>query len=92
MKFARANSPESSLGTGIGLGFFAQYAAKQGLFPVELRLALVAICGIIITAFGWRLREKKVTYALLLQGGGVGFYPSKGFIHVDSGRLRTWRS
>lgn len=30
--------------------------------------------------------------ALYLQGGGVGFYPSKGFIHVDSGRLRTWRS
>ena len=29
--------------------------------------------------------------ALYLQGGGVGFYPSKGFIHVDSGRLRAWR-
>jgi len=26
-----------------------------------------------------------------LHGGGVGFYPSKGFIHVDSGRLRKWR-
>lgn len=26
-----------------------------------------------------------------LAGGGVGFYPSKGFIHVDSGRLRFWR-
>ncbi|MFZ6048505.1 YcbK family protein [Pseudomonas sp. CR3202] len=23
--------------------------------------------------------------------GGVGFYPSKGFIHVDVGRVRTWR-
>lgn len=29
--------------------------------------------------------------AAYLQGGGVGFYPSKGFIHVDSGKLRSWR-
>ena len=26
-----------------------------------------------------------------LGAGGVGFYPSKGFIHVDVGRVRTWR-
>lgn len=23
--------------------------------------------------------------------GGVGFYPSKGFVHIDTGNLRTWR-
>jgi len=28
---------------------------------------------------------------LYLSGGGVGFYPAKGFVHVDSGRLRAWR-
>lgn len=28
---------------------------------------------------------------LYLKGGGVGFYPSRNFVHVDSGRLRTWR-
>ena len=27
---------------------------------------------------------------LYLSGGGVGFYPRKGFVHVDSGRLRVW--
>lgn len=26
-----------------------------------------------------------------LGGGGVGFYPHKGFIHLDKGRVRTWR-
>lgn len=26
-----------------------------------------------------------------LQQGGVGFYPSRGFTHLDTGRLRTWR-
>jgi uncharacterized protein YcbK (DUF882 family) len=28
---------------------------------------------------------------LHLRQGGVGFYPSKGFTHLDTGRMRTWR-
>lgn len=28
--------------------------------------------------------------ALALQGGGVGYYPSSDFVHVDVGRVRTW--
>lgn len=27
---------------------------------------------------------------LYLRGGGVGYYATKHFVHVDSGRLRTW--
>lgn len=30
-------------------------------------------------------------YGVWLSAGGVGFYPSKGFTHVDDGRLRAWR-
>lgn len=26
-----------------------------------------------------------------LHGGGLGFYPTKHFIHIDTGRTRTWR-
>ena len=26
-----------------------------------------------------------------LRAGGVGFYPGKGFTHVDDGRLRRWK-
>ncbi len=29
--------------------------------------------------------------ALSLRGGGVGYYPRSGFIHMDTGRVRTWR-
>lgn len=29
--------------------------------------------------------------ALYLQGGGVGFYQTKEFVHVDDGRRRFWR-
>lgn len=28
---------------------------------------------------------------LYFHGGGVGFYPQRGFVHLDTGRLRTWR-
>lgn len=28
--------------------------------------------------------------ALLLARGGVGYYPRSGFVHVDTGRVRTW--
>ncbi|MFZ5669467.1 MAG: DUF882 domain-containing protein [Pseudomonadota bacterium] len=28
--------------------------------------------------------------ALALQGGGVGYYPDSGFVHVDIGPVRTW--
>lgn len=28
--------------------------------------------------------------ALSLRGGGVGYYPKSGFVHVDTGRVRTW--
>jgi uncharacterized protein YcbK (DUF882 family) len=28
--------------------------------------------------------------ALALGGGGVGYYPRDGFVHVDTGRVRHW--
>jgi len=28
--------------------------------------------------------------ALSLKAGGVGYYPSSDFIHVDVGRVRRW--
>lgn len=30
-------------------------------------------------------------FGMWLGGGGVGWYPSKGFIHLDKGRVRAWR-
>lgn len=29
--------------------------------------------------------------ALMLQGGGVGYYPGSDFVHVDVGRIRQWQ-
>jgi uncharacterized protein YcbK (DUF882 family) len=28
--------------------------------------------------------------AVSLKGGGVGYYPSSGFVHIDSGPIRYW--
>jgi uncharacterized protein YcbK (DUF882 family) len=28
--------------------------------------------------------------AIALGGGGVGYYPASDFVHVDTGRVRTW--
>lgn len=28
--------------------------------------------------------------ALDVRGGGVGYYPTSDFVHVDTGRIRTW--
>lgn len=35
--------------------------------------------------------ELMARIALYLQGGGVGLYQNKNFLHVDDGRLRFWR-
>lgn len=30
------------------------------------------------------------SYAVALKSGGVGYYPNSDFIHLDTGRVRTW--
>jgi uncharacterized protein YcbK (DUF882 family) len=43
-----------------------------------------------IRIFGRSLAELHKA-ALAQRGGGVGFYPRSGFVHVDIGRVRTWQ-
>jgi uncharacterized protein YcbK (DUF882 family) len=38
---------------------------------------------------GQSLAKMRAT-ALALRQGGVGYYPSSGFVHVDVGRVRFW--
>jgi uncharacterized protein YcbK (DUF882 family) len=46
-------------------------------------------------AIDMRLNDVSLTglrdAALTLKGGGVGYYPDSGFIHVDIGSVRTWQ-
>lgn len=56
----------------LGVSFLLKYVSDQGLLPIEYRLAGVAAGAIFLLGLGWRLREKKAAYALLLQGAGIG--------------------
>lgn len=55
-----------------GVAFLLKYAVEHSLLPVELRLTGSALGGIALLILGWRLREQRNTYALTLQGGGIG--------------------
>jgi len=35
--------------------------------------------------------QQVAAFGKWMGGGGVGWYPSKGFTHLDRGRLRSWR-
>jgi uncharacterized membrane protein len=55
-----------------GVAFLLKYAAERDLVPIEIRLAAVTAGAIVLLVFGWRLRERRSGYALMLQGGGIG--------------------
>ena len=55
----------------VGLSFLARYAAAAGLFPIELRLALIVAVGVVLLVVGVRTRLRNPGFALALQGTGV---------------------
>jgi uncharacterized membrane protein len=64
---------------GVVLSLFGvAFLVKEGIdrqwlvLPLEVRLVLVALFGIGLLALGWRLRTRQRTYALSIQGGGIG--------------------
>ena len=56
----------------IGVAFLLRYVAEHTRVPIEWRLAGVALAGLALLVFGWRLRTSKPGYAITLQGGAVG--------------------
>src|SRR6201999_1572082 len=55
-----------------GIAFLLRYAAEHSHLPIEFRLSGVAASGIVLLVLGWKLRHKRLGYALALQGGAVG--------------------
>ncbi len=57
-----------------GVAFLLKYAVDQRLvsLPIEFRYLAVAAGAIAMLGFGWRLRHRLSSYALSLQGGGIG--------------------
>lgn len=57
-----------------GVGALLKYAADQGWmnFPIEFRLAGIALVALAGLVFGWFQRHRRQTFALSLQGGALG--------------------
>lgn len=55
-----------------GVGFLLRYLAEHTRIPIEFRLCGVAVGALALLVLGWRLRTKRLGYALALQGGAVG--------------------
>lgn len=55
-----------------GVAFLLRYAYERVHVPIEMRLLGAAGLAFVLLAIGWRLRGSHRTYALVLQGGGVG--------------------
>lgn len=58
----------------LGLAFLLRYAAERVTVPVPLRYAGVAGVGVMLLAVGWWLRDRRASYALILQGAGIGVF------------------
>lgn len=55
----------------VGLVFLARFAANAGLFPIEMRLSLIALTGVALLLVGLRKRIERPAFGLSLQGAGV---------------------
>ena len=55
----------------IGLSLLVRLAIENQLFPLELRLVLVAIVGAGMVFLGSRLVEKRPQYGFVMEGGGL---------------------
>jgi uncharacterized membrane protein len=55
-----------------GVAFLLRYAAERGMLPIEYRLMATAAAAFVLLVIGWRLRESRPEYGMVLQGGAVG--------------------
>jgi uncharacterized protein YcbK (DUF882 family) len=65
----------------------AMHARSGGVAAHSLHMEGRAIDVRLVGCDGARLRDA----GLVLRRGGVGFYPSLQFVHLDTGRFRTWQ-
>jgi uncharacterized membrane protein len=57
-----------------GVAFLLKYASDHSLLSIEWRLSGAALGALALIVAGWRLRHRRLTYALLIQGGGIGLF------------------
>ncbi len=55
-----------------GVAFLYRYGVERGAIPVEWNFILVALAAIGVLFWGWRLRDSRPGFSLLVQGGAIG--------------------
>lgn len=55
-----------------GVAFLLKYASEHIEISIEARLIGVALGALVMLGIGWRLRESRPGYGLIVQGGGIG--------------------
>jgi uncharacterized membrane protein len=55
----------------VGVTLLLRWATEHSRFPIELRLAAVAVGAMALLGFGFTQREGRRGFALTLQGGGI---------------------
>jgi uncharacterized membrane protein len=55
-----------------GVSFLLKYASERIVIPLEARLIAIALGAIVMLAIGWRVRQSRPGYGLIMQGGGIG--------------------
>lgn len=55
-----------------GIAFLLKFAADQQLLSPAVRLGGAIVVALVVFTIGWRLRQRRFSYAMLLQGGGIG--------------------
>lgn len=56
----------------MGMTFLTRYAIGQNLIPIELRLAVISAVALGLLFWGWKQRQTKQNFSLVVQGGGIG--------------------
>ncbi|RYF36354.1 MAG: DUF2339 domain-containing protein, partial [Cytophagaceae bacterium] len=57
-----------------GVSFLVKYASSQGLLPIEFRLSGVLLGAIALLVVGWKTRNRKGGYGLVLQGASPALF------------------
>lgn len=55
-----------------GVAFLLKFVTQTYSLPLELRFMGTSLLGLVLLGVGWRLRERRPAYAMLVQGGGIG--------------------
>jgi len=55
-----------------GVAFLLRYANQHSVLSDQFKMLSVAALGVTLLSLGWWLRTKRLTYGLILQGGGLG--------------------